>query len=109
MDVSYGRFCWLQFFFERTLWLFGSLHFVHEAEEVASPDEAYLLFCVAFAQESACEVDEFAGRCSSSYATVAVEVGAYAYVFYAHDVDGMVEMFYGIEDGGFCHLIAGAD
>ena len=73
---------------------------LHDAEEVAAPEHLYLFLGVAMAQEMACEVDEFAGRCAAKYAAAAVKVGADAYMFDAHDVDHVVEMLDGMVDGG---------
>ena len=71
----------------------------HDAQEVASPDVAQVGFAVALAQEAAGEVDEFGSGSEARHAAVAVEVGANADMFYASDVNGMVEVVDGIEDG----------
>ena len=39
--------------------------------------------------------------CQSRHSSVAIEVGAYAHMLYAHDVHGMVYVLYGIKHGGF--------
>ena len=73
---------------------------LHDAEEVAAPEHLYLFLGVAMAQEVACEVAEFAGAGAAEYAAAAVEVGADAYVLYAHDADHVVEVLNGMVDGG---------
>ena len=78
------------------------LRCLHDAEEVASPEHLYLFLGVAMAQEVACEVDEFAGAGAAEYAAAAIEVGADAYMFDAHDVDHVVEVLHCIADGGRC-------
>ena len=76
------------------------LHLLHDSQEVASPDEAQIGLAVALSQEAAGEVDEFGRGCKTRHTAVAIEVRSDADVLDTHDVNGMVDMGNGIEDGG---------
>lgn len=81
-----------------------SLYFVHHAQEVSTPQQAEVVFAVVGCQQPAGELDDFGGRIAAADAAVAVEIGADAYVFDAHDTHQVLDMGNGIEDTGFAFL-----
>ena len=50
------------------------------------------------------EVEQFRAVGHATYAAVAVEVGAQSHVFHAHQLDGVLQVFHGIEHGGLALL-----
>ena len=73
----------------------------HHTEEIATPNEFDVLFAVALQEEVTGEVDEFGCGSATRDASISIEVGANAYVLNAHDVDHVVEVLDGIEDGSW--------
>lgn len=71
----------------------------HYSQPVASPYLADIGLAIAATQQLDGEIDEFRGIIHARHSAIAVEVGAYAHMVDAHDVDGMLKMADGIEDG----------
>jgi hypothetical protein len=77
------------------------LYISHHTEEVATPNEFDVLFAVALHEEATGEVDELGSGRATCDASIAIEVGADAYVLNAHHIHHVVEVLDGIEDRGW--------
>ena len=76
------------------------LYFAHDAEEVLSPEFLYLLFGEPLGTEPSGEVDDLRGIGAAYDASVAVEVGAYAYMVDTCNFYHVADVAHGIIYGG---------
>ena len=77
------------------------LYISHHTEEVAAPNEFDVLFAVALHEEATGKVDELGSGGATRDASVAIEVGANAYVLNTHHIHHVVEVLDGIENRGW--------
>jgi len=77
------------------------LYISHHTEEVATPNELDVLFAVALREETTGEVDELGSGRATRDASIAIEVGADAYVLNAHHIHHVVEVLDGIKNRGW--------
>lgn len=73
---------------------------VNESQEVSSHNETYILLRELSAKEVTCEVYYLGSVGQAWHAAITIKVCAKSYMFDAHDLGRMAEMFYCVDDGG---------
>ena len=76
------------------------MYYSHDAEEVGSPELFDILFGEPFGAESPGEVDDLRSIGAAYDASVAVKVGADAYMVDTGHLNHVLDVAHGIVDGG---------